>query len=840
MTQITQIVDDLPIVGDLRDDPDTFVANSDKLMTALPTMVTQFKGAVAQINVVVGEINVSAAAVTLSAGAAATSETNAATQAQIAVAAAASAVNAPGTSSTSTTSLALTPGAKNLMVAANKDFPRGSSVKIAYNTDVSKWMIGSVDSYNVATGAMLVLVDANDINGTGTFTDWTVSVSGHRGAPAAIPTPALPIGAVAAFHGQTTNPVILADGTTWLRSGTIALSSLYPNAVKNMVAESGGDIGAASSALLYVNGLWIICLPTYISTSTDMKAWTRHYHAMGAAPSNVVYDGSHYLFAVGAKAYRSLDFSSFSYHMTLPASFAVIKRVNGVLFGLRYADTLYTSTDGTTWTSRALPTNSNWSDIVWAGPHYVLVSSNSDTCVVSSDGLTWANAGTLGIGGATAIAMNVGGRLVVAKGTAFAYSDISGTSWNVGAFATMTATSSYKNIVWTGTKFVVAANGGAGIALATSANGAVWAEIVDTAVGGQPGDAGIHGQGGHLLSNENGIVVMASYSFRYVSSDHGLNWLALNRLAPTLQHKIAGNGNKAVQVIKDTARIALLERSGNSLAFTSRYVSVPTLTSLQYVACSGTAWIVCHNSGGNVVRSTDGLNWTVIDAGFWGTAANDRLHIVAGVPNCFISITGRRSVDDGVTWGALAIPASVNSITAKGNLFVALTGSSTYHTSSDNGTTWTQRTAPASVEILFDGNYWMIPVADSSSPTGAYLHVSSDGINWVTRAAPSDINPANFNAAAASVGNLGHCLIMGSNTSYPLMNLMTMDGGVTWKFHYSLTLTGASNYQTLWGGYDSSWVSLNTDYCGLQVRRHLFNTDNGEYGSSPTYYQRVA
>lgn len=805
--------------------------NTEELNVALPAIDTKQVQAIA-----------AAETATTKAGEVVTKANEVAASAAIATAAAASAVNAPGTSSLSTTSLALTPGTKNLAVAANKDFPHGSSVKIAYNTDVSKWMIGSVDSYNATTGAMVVVVDANDIKGTGTFADWTVSVSGHRGAPGVAAVPPLPIGAVAAFHGQTTNPVILADGSTWLRSGTIALSSTYPNAVKNMAAESGGDLGTTSTPLFYLNGLWVSCTATFIATSPDLKTWTRHYHTMGQSPTCAAYDGVNYIFTIGTKAYRTTDFTSFVFYMTLPKSFSFIRKVNGVLFGFFYGDHCYTSSDGSTWTLRTLPSTQSWRDVAWTGTKYVVVGTASNACAVSVDAQSWVAGGSIGAGGAYSIAYGAG-KLVVAYSTNFSYSSDHGATWTTSTFPTMTATGSYDNIVWTGTKFIVSSNGSGAIAYATSTTGdGYWPEVANTAVGGQVGDSTLHGQGGNLISDGNGTVVMMNYSYRFMSANHGTTWLCFNRFVASLQSKLAGNTTKAVQVINGTNRVALLERAGDSLAFTSRYATVPTLASLQYVAYSGTAWIVCNNSGAEVVRSTDGINWALVTANFAGTAYADRTQILAAASNCFISLSGKRSLDDGLTWGTIVMPASITSITAKGTVFVATTGTATYHTSSDNGTTWTQRTAPAALGDIFDGNYWMIPVADTSSPTGAYLHATSDGINWVTRAAPADINVAYFNSASAVTGILGQCLILSNRQVYPTLSVMTKDGGATWHFDRSAYPEGSGNVQTLWGGYEvSGWTSLNTNFCGMAYRQNLTPlSSNGDCGSSPTYYQRVA
>lgn len=77
---------------------------------------------------------------------------------------------------TSTTSLAVTVAFKALTVETGKGFVAGQPVQIARTTAPSTtYMIGIVDSYNSGTGALVVAV--SEIEGIGTFTDWTISVT---------------------------------------------------------------------------------------------------------------------------------------------------------------------------------------------------------------------------------------------------------------------------------------------------------------------------------------------------------------------------------------------------------------------------------------------------------------------------------------------------------------------------------------------------------------------------------------------------------------------------------------------------------------------------------------
>ena len=85
------------------------------------------------------------------------------------------AINAPGTSATSVTSLTIGTGSQSLTVQASKSFVVGMSVKIAYTNDGTTWMHGDITAYNSSTGALVVNV--TNIQGSGTQTAWTVSLS---------------------------------------------------------------------------------------------------------------------------------------------------------------------------------------------------------------------------------------------------------------------------------------------------------------------------------------------------------------------------------------------------------------------------------------------------------------------------------------------------------------------------------------------------------------------------------------------------------------------------------------------------------------------------------------
>lgn len=111
-----------------------------------------------------------------------TAETNAEAAQVAAEAAAASASNqAAALSGTSTTSLAIGTGGKSFTTQTGKEFDAGNWILATSDADPTNFMHGYVSSYS---GTSLTLVVTN-VGGSGTHADWTLRVSGTRGATGA-------------------------------------------------------------------------------------------------------------------------------------------------------------------------------------------------------------------------------------------------------------------------------------------------------------------------------------------------------------------------------------------------------------------------------------------------------------------------------------------------------------------------------------------------------------------------------------------------------------------------------------------------------------------------------
>lgn len=154
-------------------------------------------------------------------------------------AAAVTAINAPGTVAASTNSLSVSTGSKTLAVQPGKQLAIGQYVLIARTAAPSTYLHGQVTAYDTSTGALTVSVSSTA--GTGTFTDWTVSLS--------LPQIALPLSG----NAEVTGPVRFAaqvrvGGDLLLDSAGAAVQfnaggpSMWPTAPNSLAIGTAGKL----------------------------------------------------------------------------------------------------------------------------------------------------------------------------------------------------------------------------------------------------------------------------------------------------------------------------------------------------------------------------------------------------------------------------------------------------------------------------------------------------------------------------------------------------------------------------------------------------------------------
>lgn len=137
-----------------RDDAANFSDRADNFLGALPTFATEVNDTAEAVDDALAD----------------------------AMASAASALNAPGTNATSTASVSIGMGSKTFPIQTGKAFSKGQTMVAAYNGAPNTQMQGVIIAHDPVAGSVTINVDAT--SGTGTYADWTLSVS--AGVPRAV------------------------------------------------------------------------------------------------------------------------------------------------------------------------------------------------------------------------------------------------------------------------------------------------------------------------------------------------------------------------------------------------------------------------------------------------------------------------------------------------------------------------------------------------------------------------------------------------------------------------------------------------------------------------------
>ena len=90
-------------------------------------------------------------------------------------------LSAGGYSGSSSTSVLIATGSQSFTASTGRVWGTGTQLIISSDADPTNYMHGAVTSYNAATGALVV--DVNDIGGSGTYSDWIIELSGEQGPP---------------------------------------------------------------------------------------------------------------------------------------------------------------------------------------------------------------------------------------------------------------------------------------------------------------------------------------------------------------------------------------------------------------------------------------------------------------------------------------------------------------------------------------------------------------------------------------------------------------------------------------------------------------------------------
>ena len=113
-------------------------------------------------------------------------------------------------SGTSATSFALATGSKTFTLAVDRQFAVNDWILVSRTSDATKWAFGQITA---KTGTS-VTVRVDTINGSGTFTDWTLAISGPQGVQGPAGAPGAGTGDVVGPASAVANNLAAFDATT--------------------------------------------------------------------------------------------------------------------------------------------------------------------------------------------------------------------------------------------------------------------------------------------------------------------------------------------------------------------------------------------------------------------------------------------------------------------------------------------------------------------------------------------------------------------------------------------------------------------------------------------------
>lgn len=135
---------------------------------------------------------------------------------------------------TSTTAVAIGSGSKSFTTQPGLQFFPGGTLNIASNASALNYMNGTVTSYNTTTGALVVSVLS--FGGSGTHSDWNISVSGIQGPPGTV----------------TAITVATANGLAGTSSGGGTPQLTLTTSITGIVKGNGTSLSAATAGVDYV------------------------------------------------------------------------------------------------------------------------------------------------------------------------------------------------------------------------------------------------------------------------------------------------------------------------------------------------------------------------------------------------------------------------------------------------------------------------------------------------------------------------------------------------------------------------------------------------------------
>ena len=505
------------------------------------------------------------------------------------------------------------------------------------------------------------------------------------------------------------------------------------------------------------------------------------------------------LVAVGTKGsiFSSTDGVSWT-KRPLPVGFALnAVTSDGVTFvAVGENGNLVTSTDGLVWVIRSVGGGKTLLDVVWTGTAFVAVGVDGVT-YHSDDGMAWTFSASNLIEDLRAIATSPAQLVAVGEGGVLVTSNDNGITWSTQVSNTP---ANLSGVVYNGSSLYVAV-GDSGV-LTTSPDGVNWtagttgssAHLNSVRWDGSLFVAA--GSGGAILTSSNGTTWTASVSGvtdgLELAAKLGSQWLAVGDAGTILTSSnatawtrrssgptnlLGGVAQAGTQFVAVGAASRLMT-SPDGGVWTQR--TSPVVAQFNSVAGSASL-IIAVGNGGAAVKSADGVTWSNAVS---GVAQN--LHDIVRIGGAFYAVGDAGTLlktTDGVTWSAL-VPNTIEDL--KGIAARTLNDQGTPDESDDeilllavgsNGAAVMSSDAGATwTTVDIGGTASLLDITWTGSTFiavggGSNIFTTPDGLVWTKRSAPQ------LASLTSVAGNANGALICGLDG----IAFLSTDGGATWQ-----------------------------------------------------------
>lgn len=534
----------------------------------------------------------------------------------------------------------------------------------------------------------------------------------------------------------STDTYAIANGNgRWVVVGAGGLIAVSSDAENWAVSPSGTTTDLR--AVTYGNGVfYAVGIDGSVLESSDASTWTAVRPPSGdgsVTPTGAAYGAGTCVIVEsdgtiltshngGTWATQTLS-SSGSYLRFLGVTygggqFVVVGEGGG--FGV----TIFTSSDGTTWTPQAADLNLNTSGftgnmelnlnaVCYGGGRYIAVG-DTDVVLISPDAIHWTPAIPTTRTGRTCTSVAYGnGTYVIGTDNSGLLTSPDGVNWTTEIPSGAAGGVRFTSLCFAGGRFVA---GGLGGRLITRTADSPWVSVA-------PGPAVRPGG----VAYGNGRYVVASIDSTAEISSDGRDWTITPQIAGFGFYRVAyGNG------------LFVSSRFSSSVQSEVACSSTDGLTWTQGSVVSGMRSVIFSRGkffapGWNLIAdSSDGVNWTSTptpNASYTSIADGNGRLVAVGASNNAAAVA---TSDDGVTWTAQPSPGPtpLNLVAFGNGRYFATSDNSMACWSSADGVTWTPVSLPAPTnsrqginDLLFaDGMFVMT--------SGSDLYWSTNGTDW--------------------------------------------------------------------------------------------------------------